>query len=85
MVTSRALAFALVLSLGHLGTAMADTGHAAVSCQIDSLPKTVTDAWAALKRSPDDLERQLAVAGAPVQTFTYSWAQVVAALPSGAA
>jgi hypothetical protein len=27
----------------------------------------------------------LAVAGAPVQTFTYSWAQVVAALPSGAA
>ena len=27
----------------------------------------------------------LAVASAPVQTFTYSWAQVVAALPSGAA
>ena len=27
----------------------------------------------------------LAVAGAPVQTFTFSWAQVVAALPSGAA
>jgi hypothetical protein len=27
----------------------------------------------------------LAVAGAPVETFTYSWAQMVAALPSGAA
>ena len=27
----------------------------------------------------------LAVAGAPVHSFTYSWAQVVAALPSGAA
>jgi hypothetical protein len=27
----------------------------------------------------------LAVAGAPVRTFTYSWAQVAAAPPSGAA
>jgi hypothetical protein len=27
----------------------------------------------------------LAVAGAPVRTFTYSWAQVTAAPPSGAA
>jgi tetratricopeptide (TPR) repeat protein len=72
MATSRALACALALSLGLLRTAHADTGHAAVaSCQIDSQPKTVTDAWAALKRSPNDLERQLAAADALIDQGCY--------------
>jgi tetratricopeptide (TPR) repeat protein len=71
MVISRALTFALVLSLALLRMAMADTGHAAVSCQIDSLPKTVTDAWAALQRRPDELPRQLAVADALIDQGCY--------------
>jgi tetratricopeptide (TPR) repeat protein len=72
MVISRALALALALSLGLLRAAHADTGHAAVaSCQIDSQPKTVTDAWAALKRSPNDLERQLAAADALIDQGCY--------------
>jgi len=77
MVTSRALTFALVLSLALLRTAMADTGHGVASCQIDSLPKSVTDAWAALKRSPDDLERQLAVADALIDQGCYKEAAPV--------
>src|SRR3984885_4566694 len=83
MVTSRALTFALVLSLALLRTAMADTGHAAVSCQIDSLPKTVTDAWAALKRSPNELERQLAVADALIDQGCYK--EAVPVLEAGLA
>ena len=72
-----------MLSLALLRTAMADTGHAAVSCQIDSLPKTVTDAWAALKRSPDDLERQLAVADALIDQGCYK--EAVPVLEAGLA
>jgi tetratricopeptide (TPR) repeat protein len=71
MVTSRALGFALVLGLAALRTVMADAGHATASCQIDSQPKTVTDAWAALKRDPDDLARQLAVADALIDQGCY--------------
>jgi tetratricopeptide (TPR) repeat protein len=62
---------------------MADTGHAAVSCQIDSLPKTVTDAWAALKRSPNELERQLAVADALIDQGCYK--EAVPVLEAGLA
>ena len=83
MVTSRALAFALVLSLGRLGTAMADTGHGVAGCQIDSLPKTVTDSWAALKRSPNELERQLAVADALIDQGCYK--EAVPVLEAGLA
>ena len=83
MVTSRALTFALVLSLALLRTAMADTGHAAASCQIDSLPKSVTDSWAALKRSPDDLERQLAVADGLIDQGCYK--EAVPVLEAGLA
>jgi tetratricopeptide (TPR) repeat protein len=62
---------------------MADTGHAGASCQIDSLPKTVTDSWAALKRSPDDLERQLAVADGLIDQGCYK--EAVPVLEAGLA
>jgi tetratricopeptide (TPR) repeat protein len=71
MVTSRALALALVLSLVLLRAAMADAGHPSTSCQIDSLPKAVTDAWAALKLNPNELARQLAVADALIDQGCY--------------
>ena len=83
MVTSRALAFALVLGLATLRTAMADAGHATASCQIDSQPKTVTDAWAALKHDPDDLARQLAVADALIDQGCYK--EAVPVLEAGLA
>jgi tetratricopeptide (TPR) repeat protein len=83
MVTSRALAFALVLGLAALRTAMADAGHATASCQIDSQPKTVTDAWAALKPDPDDLARQLAVADALIDQGCYK--EAVPVLEAGLA
>jgi len=71
MGTSRALAFALVLSLALVRTALADAGHPTASCPIDSQPKAVTDAWAALKSSPNELERQLAVADALIDQGCY--------------
>jgi tetratricopeptide (TPR) repeat protein len=84
MVISRALAFALVLALALLRTAMADTGqHAAASCQIDSQPKTVTDAWAAFKSHPNELERQLAVADALIDQGCYK--EAVPVLEAGLA
>jgi tetratricopeptide (TPR) repeat protein len=83
MAISRALTFALVLSLAVLRTAMADTGHAATSCQIDSLPKTVTDAWAALKSRPNELEPQLAVADALIDQGCYK--EAVPVLEAGLA
>ena len=74
----------LALSLGLVRTGQADTGHAAVaSCQIDSQPKTVTDAWAALKRSPNDLARQLAAADALIDQGCYK--EVVPILEAGLA
>ena len=83
MATSRALTFALVLSLAVLRTAMADAGHGATSCQIDSLPKTVTDAWAALKRTPNELEPQLAIADALIDQGCYK--EAVPVLEAGLA
>ena len=84
MVISRALAFALVLALGLLRTALADTGqHAATSCQIDSQPKTVTDAWAAFKSHPNELERQLAIADALIDQGCYK--EAVPVLEAGLA
>jgi tetratricopeptide (TPR) repeat protein len=83
MAISRALTFALVLSLAVLRTAMADAGHGATSCQIDSLPKTVTDAWAALKRTPNELEPQLAVADALIDQGCYK--EAVPVLEAGLA
>jgi tetratricopeptide (TPR) repeat protein len=84
MVISRALAFALVLALGVLRTALADTGqHAATSCQIDSQPKTVTDAWAAFKSHPNELERQLAIADALIDQGCYK--EAVPVLEAGLA
>jgi tetratricopeptide (TPR) repeat protein len=83
MVTSRALAFALVLGLAAPRTAMADASHATASCQIDSQPKTVTDAWAALKRDPDDLARQLAVADGLIDQGCYK--EAVPVLEAGLA
>jgi len=71
MVTSRALAFALVLSLALSRTALADTGHAAGSCQTDSQPKSVADAWAALKRTPNELAPQLELADALIDQGCY--------------
>jgi tetratricopeptide (TPR) repeat protein len=62
---------------------MADTGHGAASCQVDSLPKSVTDSWAALKRSPDDLERQLAVADGLIDQGCYK--EAVPVLEAGLA
>ena len=62
---------------------MADTGHGVASCQIDSLPKSVTDSWAALKRSPDDLERQLAVADGLIDQGCYK--EAVPVLEAGLA
>jgi tetratricopeptide (TPR) repeat protein len=83
MAISRALTFALVLSLALLRTALADSGHTATSCQIDSLPKTVMDAWAALKRSPNELEPQLAVADALIDQGCYK--EAVPVLEAGLA
>ena len=84
MVISRALAFALVLALALLRTALADTGqHAAASCQIDSQPKTVTDAWAAFKSHPNELETQLAVADALIDQGCYK--EAVPVLEAGLA
>jgi tetratricopeptide (TPR) repeat protein len=83
MVTSRALALGLVLSLALLRTAMADTGHAAASCQIDAQPKAVTDAWAALKLNPNELSRQLAVADALIDQGCYK--EAVPVLEAGLA
>lgn len=72
MATSKALATALVLGLALVRLAVADAGHAPVNCQIDSQPKkVVTDAWAALKRSPNDLEPQLAAADALIDQGCY--------------
>jgi tetratricopeptide (TPR) repeat protein len=71
MVISRALAFALVLCLAALRTAMADAGHTTGSCQAGSQPKTVTDAQAALERDPNDLARQLGVADALIDQGCY--------------
>jgi tetratricopeptide (TPR) repeat protein len=81
MVTSRALA--LVLALVLLRTAMADTGHPSASCQIDSQPKAVTDAWAALKLNPNELSRQLAVADALIDQGCYK--EAVPVLEAGLA
>jgi tetratricopeptide (TPR) repeat protein len=71
MVISRALSLALVLSLTWMRPALADVGHPAVSCQIDSQPRTVTDAWAALQRTPNELEPQLAAADALIDQGCY--------------
>jgi tetratricopeptide (TPR) repeat protein len=71
MDISRALAFALVLSLALFRTALADTGHATASCPVDSQPKSVTDAWAALESHPNELARQLAVADALIDQGCY--------------
>jgi tetratricopeptide (TPR) repeat protein len=63
---------------------MADTGqHAAASCQIDSQPKSVTDAWAALKSQPNELGRQLAVADALIDQGCYK--EAVPVLEAGLA
>jgi tetratricopeptide (TPR) repeat protein len=69
MVISRA--FALVLLVAAVGPALADAGHTVASCQIDSQPKVVTDAWAALKRTPNELEPQLAVVDALIDQGCY--------------
>jgi tetratricopeptide (TPR) repeat protein len=71
MVISRALALALVLLLAMVRLALADAGHAATNCQIDSQPQSVTSAWAALKRSPNELEPQLALADALIDQGCY--------------
>jgi tetratricopeptide (TPR) repeat protein len=85
MVINRALAFALVLALSWvgMGLAMADAGHAIASCQTDSQPKAVTDAWAALKRSPNELALQLAVADALIDQGCYK--EAVPVLEAGLA
>jgi tetratricopeptide (TPR) repeat protein len=83
MVTSRALALALVLSLVLLRTAMADAGHPSASCQIDAQPQAVTDAWAALKLKPNELSRQLAVADALIDQGCYK--EAVPVLEAGLA
>jgi tetratricopeptide (TPR) repeat protein len=84
MVISRALGFALVLALALSRTALADTGqHAPASCQIDSQPKTVTDAWAAFKSHPNELERQLAIADALIDQGCYK--EAVPVLEAGLA
>ena len=70
MVTSRALACALVLSSGAM-LAMADAGHASATCQNDSQPGKITDARAALEREPNRLEAQLAVADALIDQGCY--------------
>ena len=71
MVISRALAFAAVLLLAMMRLALANAGRAALSCQIDSQPQSVTSAWAALKRSPNELEPQLALADALIDQGCY--------------
>ena len=71
MAISRAFAFAAVLLLGMMRLALADAGHGAPSCQIDSQPQSVTSAWAALKRSPNELEPQLALADALIDQGCY--------------
>ena len=68
MVTSRAFA---VLLLAMMRLALADAGHGAPSCQIESQPQGVTSAWAALKRSPNELEPQLALADALIDQGCY--------------
>ena len=55
----------------------------AASCQIDSQPKAVTDAWAALKLNPNELSRQLAVADALIDQGCYK--EAVPVLEAGLA
>ncbi|HEY0340108.1 MAG TPA: hypothetical protein VGC34_04825, partial [Steroidobacteraceae bacterium] len=71
MDISKALAIALLLGLALVRLAVADAGHAPVNCQLDSQPKTVTDAWAAFKRNPNELEPQLAAADALIDQGCY--------------
>ena len=71
MAISRALALALVLLLAMMRLALADAVHGATSCQIDSQPQSVTSARAALKRSPNELEPQLALADALIDQGCY--------------
>jgi tetratricopeptide (TPR) repeat protein len=71
MAISRALALALVLLWAMARLALADAGHGATSCQIDSQPQSVTSAWAALKRTPNELEPQLALADALIDQGCY--------------
>jgi tetratricopeptide (TPR) repeat protein len=83
MVISRALAFATVLLLAMVRLAMADAGHGAPSCQIDSQPQSVTSAWAALRRSPNELEPQLTLADALIDQGCYK--EAVPVLEAGLA
>ncbi len=83
MVISRALAFASVLLLAMVRLAMADAGHGAPSCQIDSQPQSVTNARAALKRSPNELEPQLTLADALIDQGCYK--EAVPVLEAGLA
>jgi tetratricopeptide (TPR) repeat protein len=83
MVISRALAFASVLLLAMVRLAMADAGHGAPSCQIDSQPQSVTSAWAALRRSPNELEPQLTLADALIDQGCYK--EAVPVLEAGLA
>jgi tetratricopeptide (TPR) repeat protein len=63
---------ALVLPLLLTGLAMADAPHGtAAACPFDAQPKPVADAWAALKRNPDELEAQLKVADALIDQGCY--------------
>jgi tetratricopeptide (TPR) repeat protein len=71
MVTSKGLALAVVFGLALVRLAMADAGHGATSCQTDSQPKTVANAWAAFKSNPNELEPQLAIADALIDQGCY--------------
>jgi tetratricopeptide (TPR) repeat protein len=77
-ISREAVAFALVLSLALVRLAAADSGHgaaetgrAAASCQMDSQPLKVTNAWAAFKSNPNELEPQLAIADALIDQGCY--------------